>query len=424
MDSKFMRGLFWVFAVCMGFMAALFFPSFASLLFALGAFLIVPLPRVQDFLQSRGLHGRWRAWVALAVAFAAIISAPSDAPPLPEADEPPAVEAEAATRSLPAEAEAESSEDEASAAKSYEYDALQTLFMRLSADTTMDQFQTMVEESGLPYTTHEYNTMKNVRNEKGEVSYQVAYTKGAARQRYADSGDYLTASFGKTTSAIMTAQYVNTSALEYTALLYNFGNWFDFHGEPGYYVTSTSGNNKDVQYDSAEEVIQQIIDKCREQTVLDAEPEAETPPEEESEPDAEAAAEQARQEEEARLAAEEQARREEEARQAAEEQARREEEERKAAEEAAAEKARITAEEARRKLEENRAKAENFNTYYEPEQQRTTDAYVLNTSTKKIHYPTCRDVKKIAPKNYDTTNESVAELENRGYSPCGHCNPR
>lgn len=60
---------------------------------------------------------------------------------------------------------------------------------------------------------------------------------------------------------------------------------------------------------------------------------------------------------------------------------------------------------------------ENFNTYDNPEQQNTVEL-VLNTNTKKIHNPWCKSVAKIAPKNYETTTLSVAELEAQGYEKC------
>lgn len=63
----------------------------------------------------------------------------------------------------------------------------------------------------------------------------------------------------------------------------------------------------------------------------------------------------------------------------------------------------------------------NFNTYDNTEQQNTEAAYVLNTSSKKIHHPSCRSVPKIAPENYSTSNLSVDELINQGYSTCGIC---
>ena len=63
----------------------------------------------------------------------------------------------------------------------------------------------------------------------------------------------------------------------------------------------------------------------------------------------------------------------------------------------------------------------NFNTYDNKEQQQTTANYVLNTNTMKIHYPSCSSVAKIAPQNYSTSNQSVAELQAQGYTTCGRC---
>lgn len=65
--------------------------------------------------------------------------------------------------------------------------------------------------------------------------------------------------------------------------------------------------------------------------------------------------------------------------------------------------------------------ADNFNTYDNSAQQDTEDKWVLNTNTMKIHYPSCNEVKKIAPKNYSTSNEDKDSLIARGYSMCGRC---
>lgn len=63
----------------------------------------------------------------------------------------------------------------------------------------------------------------------------------------------------------------------------------------------------------------------------------------------------------------------------------------------------------------------NFNAHNNPEQQNTEDTWVLNTNSKKIHYPSCKSVPKIAPKNYSTSSESLDELKSRGYTTCGNC---
>lgn len=47
--------------------------------------------------------------------------------------------------------------------------------------------------------------------------------------------------------------------------------------------------------------------------------------------------------------------------------------------------------------------------------------YILNTSSHKIHKPTCKMADSIAPENYDTSNLSLEELKNQGYTTCGNC---
>lgn len=63
------------------------------------------------------------------------------------------------------------------------------------------------------------------------------------------------------------------------------------------------------------------------------------------------------------------------------------------------------------------------NTYDISSQQNTSATYVLNTSTKKFHLPSCSSVKKISSSNYSTSSESKNTLISQGYSPCKKCNP-
>lgn len=65
----------------------------------------------------------------------------------------------------------------------------------------------------------------------------------------------------------------------------------------------------------------------------------------------------------------------------------------------------------------------NFNLYDNEQQQKTSASYVLNTSTRVFHRPSCRDVKRIAPQNYATSSESRDSIIARGYRSCGHCSP-
>ncbi len=71
----------------------------------------------------------------------------------------------------------------------------------------------------------------------------------------------------------------------------------------------------------------------------------------------------------------------------------------------------------------SKGNSDNFDTYNIPEQQNTSESYVLNTKTQKFHYPSCKDVVKIKPDNYSTSSLSRDTLMSQGYSPCGHCNP-
>lgn len=49
--------------------------------------------------------------------------------------------------------------------------------------------------------------------------------------------------------------------------------------------------------------------------------------------------------------------------------------------------------------------------------------YILNTNTNKIHLPDCSAVKDINPDNKVTSNKTLDDLLNQGYTPCGICHP-
>lgn len=52
-----------------------------------------------------------------------------------------------------------------------------------------------------------------------------------------------------------------------------------------------------------------------------------------------------------------------------------------------------------------------------------TTSYILNTNTKKFHYPDCYSVDRMSEKNKEYFTGSRQEVIDRGYSPCGNCNP-
>lgn len=49
--------------------------------------------------------------------------------------------------------------------------------------------------------------------------------------------------------------------------------------------------------------------------------------------------------------------------------------------------------------------------------------YILNTNTRKFHYPTCSSVDQMKDKNKKDYYGDRADLINQGYSPCGRCKP-
>ena len=53
----------------------------------------------------------------------------------------------------------------------------------------------------------------------------------------------------------------------------------------------------------------------------------------------------------------------------------------------------------------------------------TSSTYVLNTNTKRIHYPSCSSVGEILPENRAETDDYNAAIQ-EGYKPCGNCHPR
>ena len=65
----------------------------------------------------------------------------------------------------------------------------------------------------------------------------------------------------------------------------------------------------------------------------------------------------------------------------------------------------------------------NYSTNIVSSETNVTTTYILNTNTKKFHYPYCRSVNKMKEKNkreFDgTRDQAIAD----GYSPCGNCHP-
>lgn len=53
----------------------------------------------------------------------------------------------------------------------------------------------------------------------------------------------------------------------------------------------------------------------------------------------------------------------------------------------------------------------------------TTNNYVLNKNTKVFHYPYCSSVSQMKDSNKKEMKATRDEIINKGYKPCGKCNP-
>ena len=53
----------------------------------------------------------------------------------------------------------------------------------------------------------------------------------------------------------------------------------------------------------------------------------------------------------------------------------------------------------------------------------TGTEYILNTNTKKFHYPSCSSVKQMKASNKKEYTGSRDDLIAQGYDPCKKCNP-
>lgn len=56
-------------------------------------------------------------------------------------------------------------------------------------------------------------------------------------------------------------------------------------------------------------------------------------------------------------------------------------------------------------------------------QSSTEQTYILNTNTKKFHYPSCSSVSQMKDENKETYSGSRETLIADGYEPCGRCKP-
>lgn len=139
-------------------------------------------------------------------------------------------------------------------------DPLVKLFMRLSFNTTKSDVENYIESNNLKYTVNNYNgSPKN-------TVYKIAFTEGAALQRYADSGDDLEIEFSREDDSFMFAVYFNQKHFM-EAMLFNYGSFFDLRAKQpnnensGYYY-SYPGDDY-IRCESAREAIEGVFSHQR-----------------------------------------------------------------------------------------------------------------------------------------------------------------
>ena len=106
------------------------------------------------------------------------------------------------------------------------YDKLQNLFLAFDFEITEDDLIKLIEDNHLEYTVQKYNGSPKT------LHYKIAYEHDVALQKYAKSGDHIDISFSISDGSFMHAEYFNNKAFK-TALLYNYGTYWDFRESEG-----------------------------------------------------------------------------------------------------------------------------------------------------------------------------------------------
>lgn len=162
---------------------------------------------------------------------------------------------------------------------SIKYDIIQSIFISISGETTSEELENMIIQNTLAYTVQEYN---GSNKEGKELLYKIAYNDEVAKQKYAESGDYLEVAFSTNNKDLKYAHYVNVNNTGCSALFYRYGTWYDFreaeinNAYEGYYFTDSFGDKTGIvikynngnevktnyyQYNSAEDVLNKVINK-------------------------------------------------------------------------------------------------------------------------------------------------------------------
>lgn len=67
----------WVFSIFCGLCVFAYIPHFSALIFAVGCILSLPIPKIREFLGSKGLSGKFKGVLLSAILFAGIMATPT-----------------------------------------------------------------------------------------------------------------------------------------------------------------------------------------------------------------------------------------------------------------------------------------------------------------------------------------------------------
>ena len=130
------------------------------------------------------------------------------------------------------------------------YSDLQQLFLSITTETTVSDIEGVISSGG-------FESSKSEQSDK--TVYKIARDKNVAVQKYADTGEYVEIAFDPKTGAMMYAAHDDGESF-LTALLYNYGTYWDFRFDPGnaysgyyYYKSGDKKSGVTLKYDNGNE---------------------------------------------------------------------------------------------------------------------------------------------------------------------------
>lgn len=130
------------------------------------------------------------------------------------------------------------------------YTDLQQLFLSITTETTVEDVENAISSGG-------FASSKSKQSD--EIVYRIAREEKVALQRYGDTGECIDIAFDPQTGALMYAAHDEGESF-LTALLYNYGTYWDFRFDPGnaysgyyYYKSGDKKSGVTLKYDNGNE---------------------------------------------------------------------------------------------------------------------------------------------------------------------------